>query len=145
MHDIRIADLDGSLPLDADEVTGWAAAVLDAESPGEATLSITFLGADEMRRLNHRSLGHDRVTDVIAFRLEDPSGLAGDVYVCPSEALKNADAEVVPVRQELIRLVVHGVLHVLGHEHPDEAAARTVSPMWTLQEGYVRALSGGLA
>jgi ssRNA-specific RNase YbeY (16S rRNA maturation enzyme) len=87
MHDIRIADLDGSLPLDADEVTGWAAAVLDAESPGEATLSITFLGADEMRRLNHRSLGHDRVTDVIAFRLEDPSGLAGDVYVCPSEAL----------------------------------------------------------
>lgn len=143
MHDIRVADLDGSLWLDANEVTGWAAAVLDAESPGEATLSITFLGADEMRRLNHQSLGHDRVTDVIAFRLEHPSGLAGDIYVCPSEALKNASAEAVPVRQELVRLVVHGVLHVLGHEHPDAVAGRTASRMWTLQEGYVRALTGG--
>jgi probable rRNA maturation factor len=145
MHDIRVAGLDGSLPLDADEVTGWAAAVLDAESLDEATLSIAFLDADEMRTLNRRSLGQDRVTDVIAFRLEHPSGIAGDVYVCPSEAARNADAEAVPVRQELVRLVVHGVLHVLGHEHPDEATARTTSRMWTLQEEYVRALTGGPA
>jgi probable rRNA maturation factor len=46
----------------------------------------------------------------------------------------------IPVREELIRLVVHGTLHVLGHDHP-EGEGRTVSPMWRRQERYVSALT----
>jgi probable rRNA maturation factor len=57
----------------------------------------------------------------------------GDIYIAPAVARANALEHGVPVREELARLVVHGVLHVLGYEHP-EADARTKSPMWKRQE-----------
>lgn len=102
-----------------------------------ATLSVTFLGRDAMRRLNARYLGQDRPTDVIAFALPGPAGaLAGDVYLCPWVAARSARMHRVPLRQELLRLVIHGTLHVLGWEHP-EGVDRTGSPMWRRQEHYL--------
>lgn len=140
MHDIRVTDAAGSLPFDVRDVVRLAGAVLDGEAQRDAALSITFLDADGMHRLNRETLGHDQPTDVIAFRLEHPSGLAGDVYVCPAVAKENAAATGVPLAEELIRLLVHGVLHVLGHEHPDDPADRVTSSMWRTQERYVRLL-----
>ena len=104
----------------------------------EADISITFLGAESMRRLNDEYLGHDRPTDVISFGLTGPDGrLAGDVYVCRAIAARNARRHGVPLRQELVRLVIHGTLHALGYDHPD-GDHRTRSPMWQRQERYVR-------
>jgi probable rRNA maturation factor len=104
----------------------------------EADISITFLGAGSMRRLNDEYLGHDRPTDVISFGLTGPDGrLAGDVYVCRAIAARNARRHGVPLRQELVRLVIHGTLHALGYDHPD-GDHRTRSPMWQRQERYVR-------
>lgn len=104
----------------------------------DADISVTFLGALTMRRLNHEYLGHDRPTDVISFGLEAPGGrLAGDVYVCRAVATRNARRHGVPLRQELVRLVVHGTLHVLGYDHP-EGDHRIRSPMWRRQERYVK-------
>ena len=106
-----------------------------------AHVLVTFLGLTRMRALNHEHLGHDRPTDVISFALPTPDGrLVGDIYICRSVAATQARTHRVPVRQELIRLVVHGTLHVLGYEHP-EGGARTRSPMWLRQERYVRKLA----
>lgn len=104
-------------------------------------LSVTFLGPLRMRRLNREHLGHDAVTDVIAFSLPAPGGaLIGDVYVCRAEAERQARLAGCSLREELIRLVVHGTLHVLGYDHP-KGAARTRSPMWQRQERLVRRLA----
>jgi probable rRNA maturation factor len=105
-----------------------------------ATLSIAFVGREQMRALNRHWKGRRVPTDVLAFPLARPGGeLAGDIYVCPWTAARNARALGVPLRQELARLVIHGVLHTLGYEHP-EATGRTASPMWRLQERYLRGL-----
>ena len=115
-------------------------AVLDGER-AEAQVSVTFLGREAMRRLNARYKGQDRPTDVIAFPLAAPDGrVVGDVYVCPWVARREAAAREVPPRQELIRLVVHGTLHVLGWEHPEDES-RTRSPMWRRQERYVERIA----
>ncbi len=118
--------------------------VVEAVLRGErrmAAISVTFLGRDAMRRLNAAHKGHDTPTDVLAFALPAPGGaLAGDLYLCPWVAAREARQARVPVRQELIRLVVHGVLHILGWEHPEDEA-RTRSPMWRRQERYVAALA----
>jgi probable rRNA maturation factor len=107
----------------------------------QAAISVTFLGRDSMRRLHVRHTRVDRPTDVLAFALPAPDGtLIGDVYVCPWVAAREARRHRVPLRQELIRLVVHGTLHVLGWDHPD-GEGRTVSPMWRRQERYVAALA----
>ena len=107
----------------------------------QAAISVTFLGRDSMRRLHARHKRVDRATDVLAFALPAPDGtLLGDVYVCPWVAAREARRHRVPLRQELIRLVVHGTLHVLGWDHPD-GEGRTASPMWRRQERYVAALA----
>jgi probable rRNA maturation factor len=64
----------------------------------------------------------------------------GDVYVCPWVAQREARARGIPARQELLRLVVHGTLHALGHDHPEDER-RTTSPMWRRQERYLKALA----
>lgn len=89
-----------------------------------------------MRALNRRATGRRGLTDVIAYALPQPDGgLVGDVYICPAAA-RRADAA---LSEELIRLAVHGTLHVLGYDHPD-GPRRTRSAMWRRQERYVRRL-----
>jgi probable rRNA maturation factor len=108
--------------------------VLAAEGVRAALLSITLLTPARMAAMNRRHLGHAGATDVIAFGFRDPRGaIVGDVYLCPAVAAANARRFGVGVREELLRLVVHGTLHVLGHDHP-AGESRTVSPMWTRQE-----------
>ncbi len=125
-------------------VEEWAGSVLAREGTRGASVSVTFLTEARMTALNHRARQRDSSTDVIAFRLDHPTALVGDVYICPAAARRSARAEGVSIGQELLRLVVHGVLHVCGYDHPSDAA-RTRSPMWKIQERYVKHLdqSGG--
>ena len=128
------------LPMPAALVRRAVRTVLRGERR-RALISVTFLGRETMRRLNAEHKGHDRPTDVLSFALRDPTGGAlGDVYVCAWMAEREARARGISRREELIRLVVHGTLHALGHEHP-EGDGRTRSPMWRRQERYVEALA----
>ncbi|HVX89469.1 MAG TPA: rRNA maturation RNase YbeY [Gemmatimonadales bacterium] len=125
----------------ADRVVRRIVAAVLAGERRRADVSVTFLGPARMRTLNREHLGHDRPTDVISFALPAPDGgLMGDVYVCRAEAARQAKALGVPLREELVRLVVHGTLHVLGYDHP-EGEGRTTSAMWRRQERYVRRLA----
>jgi probable rRNA maturation factor len=112
-------------------------AVLDGERAGDAAVSVTFVSAARMRALNRRTFGRDALTDVIAFGLPHAGHVGGDVYVCPAAAAR-APAPA-PLAQELVRLVVHGTLHVLGYDHPT-GRGRTRSAMWRRQERYVHRL-----
>jgi probable rRNA maturation factor len=106
-----------------------------------ASIAVTFVSKREMQRLNADHLHHDYPTDVISFPLTQPDGsVAGDIYVCRHVAARQARAHQVTVRAELLRLVVHGTLHVLGWDHP-AGAGRTASAMWRKQEQYVAALT----
>jgi probable rRNA maturation factor len=112
-------------------------------------VELTRLDADAMRRLNRRATGRRGLTDVLAFALPQPDGgLLGDVYICPAAAerwVKNGGrgkGEEGRVEEELVRLTVHGTLHLLGYDHPD-GPGRTRSAMWRRQERYVRRLLGG--
>lgn len=104
----------------------------------EAFIAVTFLGLRRMQQLNRDYKHHDRPTDVISFSLPQPDGsLAGDIYLCRAVAAREARRHGVSVREEVLRLVVHGTLHVLGYDHP-EGEGREGSAMWASQERYVR-------
>ncbi len=120
--------------------------VLAWEGARGARIELTLLDAPAMRRLNRRAFGRRALTDVIAFTLPQADGtLLGDVYICPDAAQRwvnnggRGTRDGGGVDEELIRLAVHGALHVLGYDHPD-GPGRTRSPMWRRQERYVRRL-----
>jgi probable rRNA maturation factor len=120
------ADDQDAIEVDVERWVDLARAVLDTEGrTGE--LSLTFVDPDEISTLNAEHLGHDGPTDVLSFPLDDdpeatPLGvpvLLGDVVICPAVADEQASAHAGTLDDELALLVVHGVLHVLGHDHAD--------------------------
>jgi len=125
-------------PVSRARLSAAVAEVLRAERAGPALVSVTLVSRRRIAAMNRRHLGHAGPTDVISFAFNDPAGaVIGDVYVSPEVATENARRFGRPVREELVRLVVHGTLHVLGHDHPVDAA-REGSPMWRRQEALVR-------
>ena len=99
------------------------AAAATAGETIEGEIGVSFVSEDVIRELNSRYLGRSQSTDVIAFQLGDGEELLGDVYIAPEVAAGTAVELGIPEEEELVRLVVHGVLHVLGHDHPEGAGA----------------------
>jgi rRNA maturation RNase YbeY len=88
----------------------------------DAELSILLVSDAEMRRLNRRYRGRDRPTDVLAFAQREgaggaPDGLLGDVVISVDTARLQAAERAAPVAREGERLLVHGLLHLLGYDH----------------------------
>jgi probable rRNA maturation factor len=91
-------------------------------------LHLVFVDEATMAELNETHMGVEGPTDVLAFPLDEPGAdavggpvLLGDVIVCAPVAARNAPER---VDDELALLVVHGVLHVLGHDHVDDDETR---------------------
>ena len=133
---VHVSADDVRIPLSRERIATIARGVLKAEKVRNAMISIAFLSDRAMAALNRRHLGKRGPTDVIAFgfvRHDESSPVIGDIYIAPGVARANALAHGTGIREELARLVVHGTLHVLGHEHPEDDS-RVESPMWRRQE-----------
>jgi probable rRNA maturation factor len=114
----------------------------DGPDPSRAEISVTLVDSPRMRELNSRFHAVDAPTDVLAFDLgspdEDAGALLGDVYVCAAVADEFAREHEEDSEVEILRLAIHGVLHLLGYDHPD-GAERYDSEMFTIQERLLAA------
>jgi probable rRNA maturation factor len=126
-------------PLDEERVARALSAVAEAEGVTAGEMSVTFLEAEAMAALNEAHLGRPGPTDVIAFNLAEPRAPLGDIYVCSEAARVSAVEFGVELEEELLRLVVHGVLHVFGYDHP-EGPERVESEMFRRQEAILARL-----
>jgi probable rRNA maturation factor len=111
-----------------------ANALLAAIGRPHATLSLSFVGDTAMRRLNREHRGKDRTTDVLSFPLyepfavpkapsaADPELMLGDIIISVDVARRQAAAYDATLDDEIERLLVHGIAHLIGHDHeePDE-------------------------
>jgi probable rRNA maturation factor len=111
-------------------------ALLEAEGIETGELSVTFLDDTAAQELNRIYLDHDWVPDVLSFPLSPP--LLGDIYIAVEQARRQALAYGVTVSEELLRLAIHGTLHVVGYDHPEEPELRDTSAMMERQEAWVR-------
>jgi probable rRNA maturation factor len=137
------ADEQHAAPVDVARWVELARHVLVAEGvAGDAELSLLFVDEPTISGLNRRFMDADGPTDVLAFPIDDPADeaavrtdarsmgpaplLLGDVVVCPAVAERQAPEHAGSYDDELALLVVHGVLHVLGHDHAGVAEAATM-------------------
>jgi len=138
--ELQIDDAFAAL-VDGEQLRQAALATLHQQSvTGEAELSIVVTGDEALRQLNRDYRGIDAPTDVLSFGNEDDEAFViapeiprylGDVLISFPRAEAQAAQAGHPVGDELRLLVVHGVLHLLGHDHaePEEQAI-----MWVAQK-----------
>jgi probable rRNA maturation factor len=129
---------------------GKACALTRAKAKrGRWSVGLRFASRSEIRSLNRAYRGKNRPTDVLSFGADgdrrfpghDSVRELGDVIVCAAEARKNAASRAADPAEELVRLVVHGTLHLLGYDHAD---ARSRARMFDLQERIVRSSGFGV-
>ena len=117
------------LPSLADRVAHRGRRLLAALRLPGSELSLMLVSDSVMRRLNRDWRGRDRPTDVLSFAQREgpggaPDGLLGDVVISVDTARRQAAERAEPLAHELDRLLIHGVLHLLGYDHersPTEA------------------------
>lgn len=125
---------------------GSVSAVLDFEQvTGEVALTILLTDDEQMRQLNRDFAGLDEATDVLSFPAGEPGevmpeelgGYLGDIAISLMKAERQAEKGGHSLTAELQLLTVHGVLHLLGHDHyePEEKEA-----MWAAQEAILNGL-----
>jgi probable rRNA maturation factor len=131
------------LPVSLARVRQACELALRGERVKDALVSIAFVTDRQMAALNREHLGHPGTTDVISFGFAPTatgSGLVGDIYISPAQARRNAISHGERIRDELLRLVIHGTLHITGLEHPTDEH-RYDSAMWKRQERVMRRLA----
>jgi probable rRNA maturation factor len=146
-HTVAVID-EQQLPVDADRLARLAHHVLRRlDVPVELELSVTCVDRERIGELNAAHMGVAGPTDVLAFPIDDVDdvtpgvpGLLGDVVLCPAVAAEQAGDHGRSAQAELDLLLVHGVLHLLGHDH---AGADERERMFGLTDELLSAFASG--
>ena len=116
---------DKRLRIVTQETLKWA----DGDARGRE-VSLRLVGRDEMRGLNARYRGRDYATNVLSFPAEIPDSvdttLLGDVVICAPVVACEALAQHKPAAAHWDHMLVHGLLHLLGHDHESDADAEVM-------------------
>lgn len=123
-------------PVDSALVERAVRTTLAQQQAGEVDLTVVLADDSQLQELNLKYLGIDAPTDVLSFPADfiDPDSqerYLGDILISVPRAQAQAEAAGHPVRDEIMLLTVHGVLHLLGHDHAEAEEKRR---MWAAQD-----------
>ncbi|MCZ8528301.1 rRNA maturation RNase YbeY [Alteromonas sp. PRIM-21] len=109
------------------ELELWANAVLKYEGLNEQEVTIRFTDEAESQSLNREYRGKDKPTNVLSFPFEAPPGieinLLGDLVICAPVISREAEEQQKRVSDHYTHMTVHGLLHLMGYDHIDDADA----------------------
>ncbi|WP_334059217.1 rRNA maturation RNase YbeY [Alteromonas sp. S005] len=109
------------------ELELWANAVLNYEGLSEREVTIRFTDEAESQSLNHEYRGKNKPTNVLSFPFEAPPGieinLLGDLVICAPVISREAEEQRKKVSDHYAHMTVHGLLHLMGYDHIDDADA----------------------
>jgi len=129
--DVQLASAEPDLPSPG-QFQEWARAAL-ADARDEAELSIRVVDEAEGAELNRRYRGGDGPTNVLSFPFSAPEGvefvLLGDVVICAPVVRRESAGQGKDPLAHWAHMVVHGCLHLLGHDHQDDAQAQRMEAL----------------
>jgi probable rRNA maturation factor len=106
----------------------WISEVIREENRSHADINYIFCSDEYLLVLNKSYLGHDTYTDVITFPdITNPGRISGDIYISIERILENAVKFSQEPLQELARVMVHGVLHLLGYKDKSASAKKVMT------------------
>lgn len=117
---------------DKARVMHWLSAVVKSHGKRAGSINFVLMPDESLLRYNIDYLGHHDLTDVITFPQEGEC-IGGDILMSLPRIRENARKAGVSVQQELRRVMVHGVLHLLGHDDrtlAQKSAMRELEDLW---------------
>lgn len=135
--DLQLAVTDATIP-GVDEFTRWAdAALAEAGHAEPVEITVRVVDAAESRELNREYRDKDKPTNVLSFPGDIPDFVReqlevlplGDLVICAPVMEQEAAEQGKPVREHWAHLTVHGVLHLLGFDHLEDAEAEAMEAM----------------
>jgi rRNA maturation RNase YbeY len=105
-------------------IASWLAVVIASENKKEGEISYVFCDDVYLHKINMEYLNHDTLTDVISFDYSMGNELHGDIFISTERVKDNATDYKVSFEQELMRVIVHGILHYCGYK--DKGVAEEV-------------------
>ena len=111
------------------DIQQWAKTVLEDRQIEKAELSISIVSSDEIQQLNNDYRKKDKPTNVLSFPSDIPDFIPqdipelGDIFLCHDVIAKEASEQNKPLIAHYTHLVIHGVLHLLGYDHVEDAEA----------------------
>lgn len=107
----------------AEAIKAWMVGIIQGRGYDLHGINIIFCSDEYLRRLNHQFLDHDYYTDILTFPYQEPGQpLLSDIYISLDRVADNARQVGVSLRDELHRVMIHGLLHLTGMDDKDEAA-----------------------
>jgi probable rRNA maturation factor len=136
---ISIASPQELVAIDRGLMRQVARTVLEGEGVREAEISLAFVDNPTIHRLNRQYLDHDEPTDVLSFPLSEPGAkkLGGELVLGVEVALAEAQSRGHEVQVELALYVIHGLLHLCGH---DDKTATAAADMRQRERHYLKKL-----
>lgn len=99
---------------DKTQYSDWVTRIIESEGFTEMQLDYVFCTDDYLLNINQEYLNHDTYTDIITFDYSDGKTLSGDIFISTERVKENATAYKVSLKEELLRVMSHGVLHLMG-------------------------------
>jgi probable rRNA maturation factor len=140
MNELRIFNRQKTRPISIPFLRRVTAHFLNHAVSGEYELGIHIVASTEMSRINEHYLQHEGSTDVITFNYRDgrKGPVLGEIFLCIDDAIKQAKEFRTTWQSEVVRYIVHGVLHLLGYDDLKPALRRE---MKREENRYVNSLS----
>ena len=108
--------------------------VLKGENRETEKVSLAFVGKAEIKKLNKKFRNKNKATDVLSFELKQ-NNILGEIVICPEVVKENAKKFGVTGKSEMLKVFVHGILHLCGYDHEKSEAEEKV--MEAKQEKYL--------
>lgn len=105
----------------------WVSAALE----GDAAVTIRIVAEEEGRALNHDYRGKDYATNVLTFVYEQTPTCMGDIVLCAPVVSREAHEQGKSVEAHCAHMIIHGMLHLQGYDHEDEAGAQAMEAVET--------------
>ena len=108
------------------KISKWILRVLKQEGAKLSNLNIIFCSDDYLLGINRQYLNHDFYTDIITFDYSEKRDISGELYISIDRVKDNANSLGATFQQELNRVIIHGVLHLLGFKDKTSRQAKTI-------------------
>ena len=99
---------------------GWLQEIVEAENGETDSLTYVLCSDSKLTEINSKYLKTNTLTDVIAFDLSNNGGIQGEIYISVERIIENAKLFDNTAQEEMHRVMVHGLLHLLGYVDKDE-------------------------